>query len=182
MQITVSGKNIEVSKALREQVEKKLSKITARYDTLTSAKVTLSVDNRRQIVQMTLFGKGAEYRAESDSEDMYGSISEAVDKLNKQLAKINEKPMAVRKKDVVSKSGERITVPVEIPAEEAPKADNSGIKTVSFIAEALTVAEAVKVLEEKGHTFYTFFNTETERINVVYTTEKGVALIDPKIP
>ncbi len=183
MQITVSGKNIDVSDALRKRVENKLSKLTARYDTLVSANVTLSVERRNQIVQITVFGKGTEYRAESDSEDMYRSISEAVDKLDKQFAKNSERPLAIRKKDVVSNDGERIPAPIEAPVAEAPKAgDNNGVKTVSFTAEALTVAEAVKVLEEKGHNFYTFFNTENERINVVYVAEKGICLIDPKLP
>lgn len=183
MQITVSGKNIDVSDALRKQVEKKLSKLTARYDTLVSANVTLSVERRNQIVQITVFGKGTEYRAESDSEDMYRSISEAVDKLDKQLSKSSERPLAIRKKDVVSNDGERLPAPVEAPVAEAPKANEpNGVKVVSFTAEALTVAEAVKALEEKGHTFYTFFNTENERINVVYMAERGICLIDPKLP
>lgn len=182
MQITVSGKNLDVSKALRERVESKLSKLSARYDNLVSANVTLSTERRDHIVQVTLFGKGSEYRAESSSDDMYRSISEVVDKLDKQISKSNERPLAIRKKDVVTNEGERVVIEETVAVAETPKANPNVIKTVTFTAESLTVAEAVKALEEKGHSFYTFFNSENERINVVYTTDRGVCLIDPKLP
>lgn len=181
MQITVSGKNIEVSKALREQVEKKLNKLSARYDTLVSANVILSVERRNQIVQVTVFGKGTEYRAQSESEDLYRSISEAADKLEKQIAKSSERPIAKRIREVVDTEGMRLPMPVLEPVEVAAKSEGN-VKTIKVTADAMTVDEAMKVLEEKGHVFYTFYNVENDRINVVYNSERGVCLIDPIIP
>ncbi len=183
MQITVSGKNLNVSDALREHVEKKLSKLTARFDNIVTANVILSTDNRKKIVEATLNVKGSEsIHGTDDSEDMYRSINNVVDKLERQLSKNRQKPLAVAIKGV-SKDGERIPAPIAAPVEEvAPKQAPGVVKTVAYTAEPLTVIEAVKALEEKGHVFYTFFNTENERINVVYTTDRGICLLDPKVP
>ena len=181
MQITVSGKNLDVSASLREHIEKKLSKIASRFDNIVTANVTLSTDVRKHIVDVTLFGQGFDISASSDSEDMYRSINEVVDKLERQLVKNREKPLAARMKDVC-KDGERVVPEVKVSA-EAPKANAPGVaKTISYEAEVMTVTEAMKALEEKGNVFQVFFNEEVGRINVVYTTERGVCLIDPKIP
>jgi putative sigma-54 modulation protein len=54
MRIFVTGKNIEVTNALRNVVEKKLSKLDKYFNPEVKANVTLSVQKNSQIVEVTI--------------------------------------------------------------------------------------------------------------------------------
>ena len=100
MQITVSGKNFDVSDSLRDHVVEKLNKKIGRFDTVVTANVTMSTDRHRHIVEITLFGKGFEMRAEEhESDEMYRSVNIVVEKLEKQLDKARSKNLALGRKD-----------------------------------------------------------------------------------
>ncbi|MCR5660799.1 MAG: ribosome-associated translation inhibitor RaiA [bacterium] len=178
MQITISGKNFDVGNSLKERVQEKLNKLGNRFDNIVSANVTMSTDRNRHIVEITLFGKNMEFRAEErEMSDMYASINSAVGKLEKQLSRSREKNV-----DKTRQSREAVPAMVE----EAPEreTDERAVKLVSeksYHAEPMSLEEAVKHLEENGYAFYAFHNMENGRINVVYNSERGLALIDPKI-
>ncbi|MGM9992921.1 MAG: ribosome hibernation-promoting factor, HPF/YfiA family [Candidatus Bruticola sp.] len=178
MQITVSGKNFEVSSSLREHVVEKLEKKIGRFDTVVTANVTMSTDRHRRIVEITLFGKGFEMRAEErDYDDMYRSVNCVVEKLEKQLDKARSKNLDVSRKDR------------EEIKEAAPEAEDErgGHKspvshTVSYTAEPMSVEAAISAMGSKGYSFYAFHNIDNGRINVVYIADDGgYGLIDPKM-
>lgn len=174
MQITVSGKNIDVSTSLRDHVIDKLNSKIGRFDTVVTANVTLSTDRSRHIAEITLFGKGFEMRAEErDSYDMYRSINAAVEKLEKQLGKARSKNIEAGRRER-EEQNETAFIPVE---------DDSPIKHIeAYTAEPMNVENAIKILEDKNYMFYAFNNVDNGRINVVYTLENGgYALVDPKI-
>ncbi len=54
MKIIVRGKNIDVTPALRDYVEKKVGKLAKLLDDVTEAVVTLSVEKERHIVEVTV--------------------------------------------------------------------------------------------------------------------------------
>lgn len=172
MQITISGKNFDVSQALRDHVIEKLNAKIGRFDTIVTANVTMSTDRNRHIVEVTLFGKDVEMRAEErDSYDMYHSISTVVEKLEKQLGKARSRSIDISRKE---RDNERT----------APMADDdsSPVKHVaSYMAEPMSVEDAIRILEDKEYQFYAFHNNANGRINVVYATEHGYSLIDPKL-
>jgi len=87
MKITFKGKHIEVTDAMRNYIEKKLSKIERHFDHILEVIVTLSVEKSRQIVEMTLQTNRALIRAEEETDDMYTSIDKVADKLERQIKK-----------------------------------------------------------------------------------------------
>ncbi|MGM9998573.1 MAG: ribosome hibernation-promoting factor, HPF/YfiA family [Candidatus Bruticola sp.] len=178
MQITVSGKNFEVSSSLREHVVEKLEKKIGRFDTVVTANVTMSTDRHRHIVEITLFGKGFEMRAEErECDEMYRSINCVVEKLEKQLDKARSRNLDVSRKDrEESKEAAR-----EIDAE--PEGRKSPVDhVVSYTAESMSVEAAISAMCSKGYSFYAFHNRDNGRVNVVYVTgDGGYGLVDPKI-
>ena len=154
-------------------------KIGGRFDNIVTANVTLSTDRNRHIVEITLFGKGFEMRAEErECYDMYRSISSVVEKLEKQLGRARERTIDLSRQ---TREGEGEGKAVAEEAAPAAKPRDSRIEKVSsYVATPMTVEAAIKVLEEKGHVFYTFLNQENGRINVVYSSERGFSLVDPR--
>ncbi|HUH36860.1 MAG TPA: ribosome-associated translation inhibitor RaiA [Spongiibacteraceae bacterium] len=93
MQITVSGHHVEVTPALRDYVNTKLSKLERHFDNITSAVVTLTVDKLIQKADAIVHVSGADLVAACEDQDMYAAIDSLADKLDRQLIKHKEKTL-----------------------------------------------------------------------------------------
>ena len=90
MKITISGKNIDVTQALRSVTEDKLAKLEKYFTADAECIVTLSVEKERQKMEVTIPMKGHIIRAEQQSDDMYVTIDLVVDVIEAQLKKYQE--------------------------------------------------------------------------------------------
>ncbi|MFL0796998.1 MAG: ribosome-associated translation inhibitor RaiA [Cellvibrionaceae bacterium] len=91
MQINISGHHLEVTDSIRDYVINKLDRLQRHNDQITSNNVILSVDKLIQKAEATVHVSGAEFFAESESEDLYAAIDQLADKLDRQLIKHKEK-------------------------------------------------------------------------------------------
>ena len=87
MRINLSGKNLEITDSLRNQVNKKVSKLGRYFDENVEAQVTMSVEGYRHIIEVTIPFNGVVIRAEESTDDMYASIDMVLDKLERQIRK-----------------------------------------------------------------------------------------------
>lgn len=168
MQITVRGKNVEITGPLRDYVEKKVGKIEKYLEGPLSATVTLNVEKGRHIVEVTVPINGMLLRGEEATDDMYASIDLVVEKLEKQIDKY--KTRLTRK------------LRPQIADEPAPKVfdDPVIVKTKRFAIKPMAVDEAVMQMNLIGHDFFVFADAETNQVNVVYRRRDGnYGLIEP---
>ena len=91
MNIIISGKNLDISEALRNQINKKVGKLERYFNPGTEAQVTLSVEKNRHIVEVTIPFNGIIIRAEESTDNMYASIDMVLDKLERQIHKYRTK-------------------------------------------------------------------------------------------
>lgn len=91
MQINVSGHHVEVTPALREYVNTKLSKLQRHFDNITKIDATLTVEKLIQKAEASVSVAGANLFAACESDDMYSAIDQLIDKLDRQLIKHKEK-------------------------------------------------------------------------------------------
>lgn len=188
MQITVKGKNIEVTGALKEYAEKRLKKIGKYSDSIISVDVTFSTERSWHMVDINVHTTGFVFRVEEKTDDMYASINSAVEKLEKQLKRQKEK--LTRKPN---KSLENIPyeIPTGLPAGGNAEEEDEDISDVGIDGEItlirrtntkpIDVRDAIMDMESRGHGFSVFVNAKNGRVNVVYKCQKGYNLIDPII-
>lgn len=91
MQISVTGHHIEVTESLKDYVETKFEKLERHFDNVTDVHVILTVEKLNQKAEATVQISGAKLFAEDTQEDMYASIDNLVDKLDRQIIKHKEK-------------------------------------------------------------------------------------------
>ncbi|MBD8527165.1 ribosome hibernation-promoting factor, HPF/YfiA family [Pseudomarimonas arenosa] len=91
MRIEISGHQIDVTPALRDYVQNKLSKLERHADKLLDGHVILSVDKLEQKAEGTINLAGRTLHADSVAEDMYAAIDLLADKLDRQVLKYKEK-------------------------------------------------------------------------------------------
>ena len=91
MRYTISGKNIEVTEALKNIVMDKLGKLERYFTPETEIIVTMSVEKERQKIEVTIPVKGNIIRSEQVSNDMYVSIDLVEEVIERQLRKYKNK-------------------------------------------------------------------------------------------
>ena len=177
MRITVRGKNIEVTDALRDYVAKRLSKLE-KYIEFDEVQVTLLVERGNHVVEATIPINGMILRGEEETGDMYSSIDLVVDKLEKQLEKYKTKLLSRRLKN-------QQNVVKELPADligrpQVEEEDFRIVRTKRFAIKPMPVDEAVMQMNLVGHDFYMFMNAETDQVAAVYRRHDGnIGLIEP---
>lgn len=178
MNINIRGENIEVTPALRDYVEKKVGRVERyfEYDSL-DIQVTMKVLRGEHIVEVTIPLPGWMLRAEDRSEDMYASIDNVVDKLERQIRKHKTK-VNRRFRDVGN--AKMLFVDNSTNVVEEEEEDLKIVRTKSFHLKPMDPEEAILQMNLLGHNFFVFFNAETDEINVVYKRKDGrYGLIEP---
>lgn len=172
MRISISGKNLEVSEYMRDVAIKKLSKLERFFPQDTDVQVTLSVEKNRHIVEVTIPHEGRIIRGEEISGDMYASMDNVLDKLEKQIVKHRTS----LRKDL------RVDAFAPEPDDYEDEEDNAPqiVRVKRFDIKPMSEEEAMLQMELLGHSFYVFQNAETNRLNVLYARKDGnYGLIEP---
>lgn len=175
MKINVRGRNINITPALQEYVEKRLNRMEKYFNSPVEAQVTLSVIRENHIVEVTISMDGLLIRGEEATLDMYASIDLVVDKLERQMRKyktrINRK---LRQKGIKELNEKYFPAPVE--EEDEPVV----VKTKRFVIKPMPLEEAILQMNLLGHDFFVFNSADTEEINVLYRRKDGnYGLIEP---
>ncbi len=173
MNINLRGKNIEVTDALKDYVQKRIGKLEKYLGTLQEAQVTLVVEKNDHRVEVTIPVSGMIIRGEESSGDMYASIDLVFEKLEKQVNKYRGK---ISKKIRGLTAAEAAT-----PGAWERDIEDEVVKTKRFAVKPMPVEEAIMQMNMLGHSFYVFSNAETEDVNVVYKRKDGkYGLIEPE--
>jgi len=96
MQVSVTGRHVEVTEAMKQHVEDKIGKIKRHFDHVTDVHVILTVEKLEQKAEATVQISGAKLFADDVQADMYAAIDNMVDKLDRQIIKHKEKVQAHR--------------------------------------------------------------------------------------
>ncbi|SEM91972.1 ribosome hibernation-promoting factor, HPF/YfiA family [Nitrosomonas marina] len=96
MNLKLTGNHVEITPALRDYVNTKISKVTRHFDHVIDVSVILSVEKHKQKAEANLHIRGKDIFVEADSTDMYASIDSLVDKLDRQVLKHKEKNLEKR--------------------------------------------------------------------------------------
>lgn len=175
MKYIITGRNIEVTEGLRSAIYEKLGKLERYFTPDTDVFVTLSVQKDSQKIEVTIPVKGNIIRSEQESSDMYVSIDLVEEIIERQLRRYKTRLIA-QKQNAESFSSSFLDTDEDIE-EEGIKI----VKTKKFAIKPMDPEEACMQMELLGHSFYVFFNSESEETNVVYKRKDGTyGLIAPE--
>mgnify|MGYP003900545703 CR=1 FL=1 len=175
MKLTFTGKNIDVTEALKDITEKKLSRLDKFFQDDVVGNVVYSVERNWKNLEITINLPGTILRVEEASDDMYAAIDKAVDVLERQIRKYKTK---LQKRN---QTGETIrfenVLPLEGEEDEKPRV----VKTKRFEMKPMNVDEAILQMELLGHNFFVFMNSDIDQVSVVYKRRDGnYGLIEPE--
>ncbi len=168
MNIKVVGKNIEITEAIREYIEKRFEKFEKFELDNSEITVSCSVEREEQIVDIQINKSGDFIRIEERNNDLYASIDLAIDRVARQLRKDKEKKLDKSRSESLK---DKI---MGIFKDEAQDRAGEITKTKVYEAKPLSIEDAkLKLLDKKEDLFIVFNNVETNEINVLYKREDG---------
>ena len=193
MKQLIHGRNLEVTPAIREYTETKLTRAINHLEGMVKeADVHLSVARNprvpQQIAEVTMFANGTVIRAQEHSDNLYASIDLVASKLSRQLNRYKERIHERQQGPVHRSARDEEAGAAALPPPGGSLTDgkeaelpNRGVRRKYFSMPPMTLDEATHQLELIDHGFYVFREAETGQIQVVYhRNHGGFGVIQPK--
>jgi len=170
MKFNIHGKNVSITDAMKERIEKKLS-FLEKYlliDAETTANVVVKVYPIYQKIEVTIPTKIGLLRAEATHDDFYSAIDIAIDRLENQIRR--QKTRLSRKyQDKLALA----FIDGEEYGEEVVLEDDVLVRTKQIHPEFMDMEEAILRMEMLGHSFFIYTDSDTEKYSVVYKRNDG---------
>ncbi|HIT70993.1 MAG TPA: ribosome-associated translation inhibitor RaiA [Candidatus Scatovivens faecipullorum] len=178
MNITITGKEIKATEAIKDYVEKKLTRIEKYFaEELINVTVTIKKENAQsEIAEMYVSVKGVSYKAVTEDKDLYAAIDKDIDILEGQIRK------SKAKKEKMMKDSSIKQMNINGIAPEKPVEDEV-VKSLYYELKPISVEDAkLKLVERKGNIFYTFVNIDTGKVNVIFKLKdsNNYGLVEPE--
>ncbi|MBI4559906.1 MAG: ribosome-associated translation inhibitor RaiA [Candidatus Hydrogenedentes bacterium] len=186
MRLTIAGRHMEMTDALKSHVEKYLEKLRGHFDRVIDADVVLSVEKHRHIAEITLHANGFRIHGRESSDDMYASVDSVIDKLDKQIRKHKDRlgqHQSRKAAELREFRPETVELKEFAPSESRATAavQPHVIRREKLSMKPMTVEEAARRIDLMEEDFVVFSNAETQQVNVLYAREDGTyGLIEPQ--
>ena len=170
MKYQIIGKNISVTDAIRDDIERKLHRMDKYFvindDVLCRAVVRSYTVGAK--VEITIFTKEMDFRAEVKNDDLYAAVDLAVDKLEGQMRKLKTRMDRTKESDSLGRA-----LAMENIIEDAEEDKEEIVRTKSIRLEPMSIDEAITRMEALGHSFFLYLDEEDDEIAVVYRRIDG---------
>ncbi len=174
MQVTVIGRNIEATEALKQYATDKFSKLEKYLPNTVQAVITLTVVKKvHHIAEAVIKSNGLLIQASEETQEMYSALDLLIEKIERRVRRYKEK--LVDHKHAVSRGNEGVE-PVTEPEDRIPQI----IKTKRFELKPMLPEEAVMQMELLDKDFFIFAYAGSGHVSVIYKRKDGnVGLIEP---
>ncbi len=166
MKVNIKARNMDVTQALREYVEKRMAKFEKLTGVLEAQAAFTSIKERYR-VEITITMNGVILRGEEENYDAYAAVDSIVDKLESQFH---------RYKSRLAKKGRgpaKDTALVNYVDVDTRDEDDVPVKVKHFPIKPMPVDEAIMQMNLLGHNFFVFLSAEDNQVNVVYKRKDG---------
>lgn len=172
MEITTTGRRYKLTPEIKETAEKRLAKLARFSDGEMDAHLILAVEKYRNIAELTLHADGNDLVSREESEEMLTSIDGVVDRMERQLRKLNARRktrQTIRLIPAFAVVEEEELPDVEPEEEFSPVV----VRGAQFHAQPLSVGHAISMMREKDWDLVLFPNSRTGKVCCVHLRPDG---------
>ncbi len=192
MKVDIQVKGLELTPQVRSYIEKKMDRLARHLPSASRASVELAKEgvkaqDQRMLSEITLDVNGVILRAEERGASARAAIDASVDVMDRRIDRYKGKNYRTEQaKRTVRRGRARaaLTEAIEASVEGAAESvDGALVKYKTFPVRPMTVEDAIFQMELLGHSFFLFYNSESQTYNVVYARRDGAyGLIQPEPP
>ena len=168
MKIQIRGDKIKVTKAIKDYIEEKLTRLDKYFKNSDDIKcgVLIRVKNNLETIEVSIPTSKFYIRAEESNEDLYASIDLIVDKLERMIRK-NKTRLNKHYKNVPS-------FEMNLDYEAEIINDEKIVKRKNLDIKPMDEDEAIMQMELLNHDFFAFKNINEECVSVLYKRKDGL--------
>lgn len=177
MELQIAAKNIELTPALRQYVQRKIGKFNRHLPGILESKVEITAEGtkspqQRFLVRVTVNPKGTVLHGEERAEDLFSAIDRVAAVMTRQLEHFKGKLYEKGRGTSIIR-GKKAAAAEETPSE---------VEIERPVVKPMSVTDATDQLELSGQNFLLFLDPETKEVNLVYKRKDGnYGLIQPEI-
>ena len=172
MQIRITARHFDLDPDLKEHVESKMEHLAHYFDRVDEAHVVFGQEGHRKIADLTVHAARVVVSSEQEADDFRSAFDRAADKVERQIRRYKERIRSRKGKETTAQAAEALA---GIAVEEV------GILPQELARTRMTPEAAFAELAELGARLLVFWNTETEKVNVVYRRDDGdYGLVEPQ--
>lgn len=175
LEIVVHARNTGLSEGDRAEAEQRFSHAARVFDQavdqidveIAEAANPRQSDDRFR-VEVTAAVAGRVVRIEASAGSITSALDDASQRLTRQLRRLKERLIDRNRR-----------VEESIP-DERPDETEEIVRVKQFVMKPMTIEEAVLQMDMLGHSFFFFYNADTDRHSVLYERRDGrLGLIEP---
>ena len=174
MKFSFVGKPDVVTEKLKIRTEEKMSKLKKFLPQDTELTVAFKVTKLENRIEVTIPAYKRVLRAEVKGDDMYNTLDDAVEVLEKQLRRLKTRIQDKTRKEKIFKE-ESGNMEEEIQDQEPI------ITRFKYPVKPMDLEDAIMEMELLSHSFHVYRNISTDEINVIYkrNAENSYGIIEP---
>ena len=169
MNIEITGRHVEVTAPIRNYINVRLKKLPKVVGNDADVHVILSVEKHRHVAEVVLSSKVGTVTGIEQTNDMYSSISKALEKIERQALKHKQKRIAGKRAESPAKAVAAASV--RLNAVDGRTRDRIIPKEVS--KKPMAIEEAVLLLGRSEDNFIVFRDAQSDLITVLYKRKDG---------
>jgi len=183
MQVSVTFRHMEATDSLKMFASDKVGRIEKYVHSPTDAHVVLSVEKHLHRAEINVIANGMRIRGEETSQDMYGSIDGATQKIERQLKRYRNKLASHKPREGIFMKVQHNVIAAEGEGEQAIALEPTFVKREELDARPMIVEEAIMQMDLLHEEFHVFLNAKTGAMNVLYRRKDGsYGLVEPPSP
>jgi putative sigma-54 modulation protein len=182
--ITVTGRHVSVTEAMRDYAQKKVENLHLDYPRIIDVKVILDVEKKaRQKAEIILHcANHIVIEVDTVSDDIYASIDDCISKLARRMRKYKTRLLKSQHRP---RQGSIKHIEEQVFHEDALQSSDEHIEPViihkeSYRVKPLFPDEAIMDLELSDRPFVMFHNATSNRIAIIFRRKDGeYGMIEP---
>lgn len=173
MKMSIHGKQLVITDAIREYAESKIGRVEKYHDGIIELAISLSAVKLKtgnyHTAEVLAYLEGSTVKATCTDEDLYAAIDQVADKLEGQLKKHKEKIQdAIRSREPMAKK-----LKYNLDTKTVEKDSAAKVVKVYLPPKPMNLEEAILQLEILNKVFLPFINAETGNMDIVYKRKDG---------
>lgn len=169
MKITIRGEKVTITKAIKEYITEKLTKLDKYFDNPKNidCRVLVKVKNNQESIEVTVPTSRFTLRAEERHEDLYAAVDLVIDKLERQIRK-NKTRLDDKYRNLPS-----FEMNFAFEVEDIEIEETNIIKRKDIDMKPMDEEEAMLQIELLNHDFFVFKNVDEDCVSVLYKRKDG---------
>ncbi len=191
MDLSIQGRNIEITRTMKEHVAAKLASLDRHQPAIQRAEVEMASESTRShqdrvVVQVSLNVGGDLLRAQRRAGSARAAVNSAADALDRQLKRwksqnYRSERHAKNAPDADLVVQEALAAQIDVEDDELlASLVGDLVRIKRFDMEPMTIEDAALQMQYLDHSFYMFLDVETNRYSVLYRrADANYGLIQP---